>query len=110
MGAFGIRTSMNRGPPELDGESKDWNLDLKEGWDEKMDLSPLSPLPPAATLSGERGRVESVRIDGMRFEMVGESKRFEMPGDTEFKPNEKPLGGRKPRPLTAGLGQNPPNI
>jgi hypothetical protein len=40
----------------------------------------------------------------MRFEMVGESKTFEMPGDETFRPNEKPLGGRKARPLTAGLG------
>jgi len=106
MGAFGIRT----GPPELDGgEPKDWNLDMKEGWDEKMDISPLSPTAPGATLA--TGRVESMRVDGMRFEMVGEPKRFEMPGDETFQPNEKPLGGRKaPRPLTAGLGQNPPNI
>jgi hypothetical protein len=102
---------MSRSPPELDGsEPKDWNLDFKEGWDEKMDVSPVSPSPAAATLSGERGRVESARIDGMRFEMVGEPKRFEMPGDETFRPNEKPLGGRKPRPLTAGLGQNSPNI
>ncbi|KAE9373782.1 hypothetical protein N431DRAFT_232425, partial [Stipitochalara longipes BDJ] len=112
MGAFGVRNSMNRGPPELDGgEPKDWNLDLKDGWDEKMDISPLSPTASGATLAGDRGRVESMRVDGMRFEMVGESKRFEMPGDETFQPNEKPLGGRKaPRPLTAGLGQNPPNI
>jgi hypothetical protein len=107
MGAFGIRTSMNRGPPELDGvEPKDWNLDSKDGWDEKMDISPMSATDPGAT----RGRMESMRIDGMRFEMVGESKTFEMPGDETFQPNEKPFGSRKARPLTAGLGQNLPNI
>jgi len=60
--------------------------------------------PATETLAGERGRIESVRVDGMRFEMVGESKTFEMPGDETFRPNEKPLGGRKARPLTAGLG------
>jgi hypothetical protein len=106
MGAFGIRTSMNRSPPGLaSGEPRDWNLDFKEGWDEKVDVSPSSPLPPVATLAGERGRMESLRVDGMRFEMVGEPKRFEMPGKETFKPNEKPLGGRS-RLLTGGVGQN----
>jgi hypothetical protein len=47
------------------------------------------------------GRAGSVKVDGMRFEMVGETKRFEMPGDTEFKPNEKPLGRR------GGLNEDP---
>jgi hypothetical protein len=45
-----------------------------------MDVSPLSPSPPAATLTGERGRVESVRIDGMRFEMVGSRRGLRCPG------------------------------
>jgi hypothetical protein len=106
MGAFGIRTSMNRSPSGLDnGEPRDWNLDFKEGWDEKVDVSPSSLLPPVATLAGERGRMESLRVDGMRFEMVGEPKRFEMTRKETFKPNEKPLGGRS-RPLTGGIGQN----
>jgi hypothetical protein len=60
-----------------------------------MDISPLSPTPGVASLAGERERVESVRIDGMRFEM---------PGDETFKPNEQPLGRR------GGLGENPPNV
>jgi hypothetical protein len=97
---------MNRSHPGLDGgEPRDWNLDFKEGWDEKVDVSPLSPLPPVATLAGERGRMESVRVDGMRFEMVGEPKRFEMPGNETSKHNEKLLGGRS-RPLTGGIGRN----
>ena len=105
MGAFRIRTSMNRSPPGLDGiEPRDWDLDSKEGWDEKVDASPLSPLPQVATMAGERGRMESVRVDGMRFEMIGEPKTFEMPGNEMFKPNEKPLGGGS-RPLTGGVGQ-----
>jgi hypothetical protein len=61
-------------------------LDLKEGWDERMVIPPLSPLPPIASLE---------RVDGMRFEMIG---------DTSFAMNEKPLGGRGP------LGENPQNF
>jgi hypothetical protein len=65
-------------------------LDLKDGWDERMVIPPLSPLPPAAS---PEGRVE--KEDGMRFEMIG---------DTKFGVNEKPLGGRGP------LGENPPSF
>lgn len=103
MGAFGVRTEINgasimRG---LDGQPKEWNLDLNREWDEKMDISPLSPTWSGGVIGGEMGRAGSVKVDGMRFEMVGETKRFEMPGDTEFKPNEKPLGRR------GGLNEDP---
>jgi hypothetical protein len=103
MGAFGVRTEINgasimRG---LDGQPKEWNLDLNREWDEKMDISPLSPTWSGGVIGGEMGRAGSVKVDGMRFEMVGETKRFEMPGDTEFKPNEKPLGHR------GGLNEDP---
>jgi hypothetical protein len=106
MGAFGVPTELNGASVtrELGGQPKEWNLDFNDGWDEKMDISPLSPTPGAASLAGERPRVDSMRVDGMRFEMVGEMKRFEMPGDETFKPNEKPLGRR------GGLGENLPNI
>lgn len=97
MGAFGVRT-------ELNGQPTEWNLDSSRDWDEKMDISPLSPTPRVGLLGGEMGRSANVRVDGMRFEMVGETDRFEMPGDTEFKPNEKPLGRR------GGSSENSPNV
>lgn len=97
MGAFGVRT-------ELNGQPTEWNLDSSRDWDEKMDISPLSPTPRGGLIGGEMGRSASVRVDGMRFEMVGETDRFEMPGDTEFKPNEKPLGRR------GGSSENSPNV
>jgi hypothetical protein len=65
------------------------NLDLKGGWDERMAIPPLSPLPPVAS----PGRVE--KVDGMRFEMIE---------GTSYAVNEKPLSGRGP------LGKNPQNF
>ena len=78
---------------DVDGEPKEWNLESNRDWAEKMDISPRSPTSRGIKGS-EMGRAASVRVDGMRFEMVGDTNRFEMAGDTEFKPNEKPLGRR----------------
>jgi hypothetical protein len=96
MGAFGLRTEINGADimRELEGQPKEWNLDSNRDWDEKTDISPLTPTSSGGIIGGEMGRSASVRVDGMRFELVGEVNRFEMPGDTEFKPNEKPLGRR----------------
>lgn len=50
MGALRVQTSISRSPPDLDGsESKDWNLDFKEGCDEKMDVCPVRPSPATVT-------------------------------------------------------------
>jgi len=84
----GYRGDFGGGRGEF-GRGRGLNLDLKEDWDERMAIPPLSPLPPVAS----PGRVE--RVDGMRFEMIG---------DTSFGVNEKPLGRRGP------LGDNPQNF